>query len=120
MPAKNVARTPARPFAPSPLPNCPVPATPAFASAADALRAKIRACAARSFAAQHKAAGKTAGSQENDDGEKSAAAIATGRSVRRAGQEGPRAYSEDGPKSRFDIRRAGRRFSDSPPRTRAA
>ncbi len=91
MPAKDVPRMPARPFTPSALTNCPAQTTPAFASAADALRAKIRACAARSFAAQHKA-GKTAGSQK-DDGEKSAAAMATGRSVRRAGQEGPRAHS---------------------------
>jgi len=79
MPAKDVPRTPARPFAPSPLTNCPAQAAPAFA------------CAARSFAAQHKA-GKTAGSQK-DDGEKSAAAMATGRSVRRAWQGGPRAHS---------------------------
>lgn len=92
MPAKDVPRTPARPFSPSPLTNSPPQATPAFASAADALRAKIRACAARSFAAQHKTAGKTVGSQ-NDDGEKPAAAMATGRSVRRAGPEGARAHS---------------------------
>jgi|LNFM01.1.fsa_nt_gb hypothetical protein len=92
MPAKDVPRTPARPFTPSPLTNCPPQATPAFASAADTLRAKIRACAARSFAAQHKTAGKTTGSQ-NDDRGKSAAAMATGRGVRLAGQEGPRAHS---------------------------
>ena len=96
MPAKDALKTPASQFAPSPLTNRPPRATPAFASAADALRAKIRACAARSFAAQHKTAGKTAASREDDGGggkEKAVTALATGRGVRRAGQEGPRAHS---------------------------
>jgi hypothetical protein len=65
------------------------PALPAFASAADALRAKIRACAARSFAAQHKPAVKTADLQPAvGNGE---AAMAAGRS--RAGQENARGPS---------------------------
>jgi hypothetical protein len=65
---------------------------PAFASAADALRAKIRACAARSFAAQHKRAAQTIGSRE-DSGEKFRTAMAAGRGARKLGQDGPRVHS---------------------------
>jgi len=102
MPRKDAPRTPAKRFGPPILTNVPPSpsgrtdfdesaAPPAFASAADALRAKIRACAARSFAAQHKAAVKTAG-QRADDEEKSVA-MAAGRNARGAGPEGPRAHS---------------------------
>jgi hypothetical protein len=68
------------------------PPAPAFVSAADILRAKIRACAARSFAAQHKGAVRAAVSGK-DGGEESQAAMAAGRGARKLGQDGPRAHS---------------------------
>lgn len=56
-------------------------ATPAFASAADALRAKIRACAARSFAAQHEITGESA-DPKRKNGETTAAMAARGSACR--------------------------------------
>ena len=61
----------------------------AFVSAADSLRRKIRACAARSFAAQHRTADTAAGLK--DGGEKSQAGLLSRQTIRRIRRDAPRA-----------------------------
>lgn len=98
------SRTPLKPATPPFIAQWPFEDTsaqakspvPAFVSAADALRAKIRACAARSFAAQQKwAAGKAdlRADLKTGSGEKSQTAMAAGRGARKLGPDGPRAHS---------------------------